>query len=87
MAEKTEFLKVLKIVFFIFKEKRRLVAANEFERENFLVKKRQVIRFYRRLDSFTQILSPLLFTVFLMYYIMNVIHGDDNECNTHQFNT
>uniref|UniRef100_A0A915PXA5 Uncharacterized protein n=1 Tax=Setaria digitata TaxID=48799 RepID=A0A915PXA5_9BILA len=61
-------------------EKRILEAVNEFERENFRAKKRQVIRLYRRLDYLTQIFSPLLFTTFLIYYIMNVVHGEDNDC-------
>ncbi|VIO87745.1 Uncharacterized protein BM_BM13340 [Brugia malayi] len=67
-------------------EKRRLEAANEFEREIFRVKKRQVIRLYQRLDYFTQIFSPLLFTTFLMYYIMNVVHGEYNDCNANTIN-
>ncbi|VDK86623.1 unnamed protein product [Litomosoides sigmodontis] len=61
-------------------EKRRFEAANEFERENFRAKERQVIRLYRRLDYFTQIFSPLLFAVFLIYYVMNVVHNEDSEC-------
>ncbi|VDM07969.1 unnamed protein product [Wuchereria bancrofti] len=67
-------------------EKRRLEAANEFEREIFRVKKRQVIRLYQRLDYFTQIFSPLLFATFLMYYIMNVVHGEDSDCNANTIN-
>ncbi|VDN92193.1 unnamed protein product [Brugia pahangi] len=67
-------------------EKRRLEAANEFEREIFRVKKRQVIRLYQRLDYFTQIFSPLLFTTFLMYYIMNVVHGEHSDCNASTIN-
>ncbi|KAL3983045.1 Neurotransmitter-gated ion-channel ligand binding domain family protein [Acanthocheilonema viteae] len=66
-------------------EKRRLEAVNEFERENFRAKKRKVVRLYRRLDHFTQFFSPLLFITFLMYYIMNVVQGEDSECNANKF--
>ncbi|KAM3725256.1 Glycine receptor [Dirofilaria immitis] len=62
-------------------EKRCFDAVNEFERENFRTKKRKVMRLYRRLDHFTQFFSPLLFTTFLMYYILIVVHGEDNECD------
>ncbi|VDM98037.1 unnamed protein product [Thelazia callipaeda] len=61
-------------------EKRRLKAANEFDRESFRTKERHLIRFSQRLDHITQLTTPLLFATFLMYYILIVVYGKNSDC-------
>ncbi|OZC06228.1 hypothetical protein X798_06783, partial [Onchocerca flexuosa] len=74
-------LSLFESVVFYPTEKRLLEAANELERENFRAKKRQIIRLYQRLDHFAQFFSPLLFITFLMYYVMIVVQGEDDDCH------
>uniref|UniRef100_A0A183ELJ6 Bestrophin homolog n=1 Tax=Gongylonema pulchrum TaxID=637853 RepID=A0A183ELJ6_9BILA len=59
-----------------------LVAKGVCEQKVVGEQEQQLVRLYRRLDCATQICLPLIFIIFLMYYVMDVVYGDESSCFT-----
>ncbi|ETN82978.1 Neurotransmitter-gated ion-channel ligand binding domain protein [Necator americanus] len=55
-------------------------APNELQRANFQSEKYRLTRLYHRLDSISRLLSPVIFIMFFMYYVLFLAQGDDRGC-------
>ncbi|CAB3406799.1 unnamed protein product [Caenorhabditis bovis] len=53
-------------------------AANELERCNFEAEAYRINRLYHRLDSICRFMSPMVFIIFFVYYVLFIAQGDEN---------
>uniref|UniRef100_A0A158PJJ1 Neur_chan_LBD domain-containing protein n=1 Tax=Angiostrongylus costaricensis TaxID=334426 RepID=A0A158PJJ1_ANGCS len=61
-------------------EKNMQRAKTELERENFKLEKHKLTRLYHRLDSMCRFISPIVFVLFFVYYMLFVAQGNERGC-------
>ncbi|KAI6238129.1 hypothetical protein M3Y99_00710400 [Aphelenchoides fujianensis] len=55
-------------------------APNEYEREKLRVQKRRLTHLYHQMDAISRFLSPLIFIVFFIYYVLYITQRDETTC-------
>ncbi|VDM44135.1 unnamed protein product [Toxocara canis] len=55
-------------------------ATNQLEQENLRAEQKRLTRLYHRFDSVARFLSPCVFILFFIYYVIFVAQGDEMEC-------
>uniref|UniRef100_A0A0N5B963 Neur_chan_LBD domain-containing protein n=1 Tax=Strongyloides papillosus TaxID=174720 RepID=A0A0N5B963_STREA len=55
-------------------------AINEFEREMIKLQQREVKKLYNRIDLYARILSPVVFILYLIYYLSFMVSGVEEHC-------
>lgn len=61
-------------------EKQGKRTKSELEREWFLAKAKSLNKLYHSLDRGSRFLSPFVFVIFLIYYVLFVAQGSQNYC-------
>ncbi|PIO59719.1 hypothetical protein TELCIR_18808, partial [Teladorsagia circumcincta] len=57
-----------------------LRAPNELQKANLHAEQARLTRLYHHLDSMCRFLSPTVFVLFFIYYVLFVAQGDDRGC-------
>uniref|UniRef100_A0A915DFW7 Neurotransmitter-gated ion-channel ligand-binding domain-containing protein n=1 Tax=Ditylenchus dipsaci TaxID=166011 RepID=A0A915DFW7_9BILA len=55
-------------------------AVNEYKRHYYESEKLRITELYHRLDTTSRFLSPMVFVVFFVYYVLYVAQGDERSC-------
>ncbi|KAI1717564.1 neurotransmitter-gated ion-channel transmembrane region domain-containing protein [Ditylenchus destructor] len=55
-------------------------APNEYMRDLYQMEKRRITELYHRLDTASRFLSPIIFVIFFVYYVLYIAQGDERAC-------
>ncbi|VDN56276.1 unnamed protein product [Dracunculus medinensis] len=60
--------------------KQSLKAKTEFEREVLIDEQKRLTRLYHRLDTFARFVTPFVFLIFFLYYVIYVAQATEDTC-------
>ncbi|CEF71586.1 Cation-transporting P-type ATPase family and Cation-transporting P-type ATPase, N-terminal domain and Neurotransmitter-gated ion-channel transmembrane domain and Cation-transporting P-type ATPase, C-terminal domain and Neurotransmitter-gated ion-channel ligand-binding domain and Cation-transporting P-type ATPase, subfamily V and P-type ATPase, A domain and HAD-like domain and P-type ATPase, cytoplasmic domain N-containing protein [Strongyloides ratti] len=61
-------------------KKKENKAINEFEKEMIKLQQRQVKKLYNTIDLYARIISPVVFILYLIYYLLFMVTGNEENC-------
>ncbi|KAI6181075.1 Glutamate-gated chloride channel [Aphelenchoides besseyi] len=55
-------------------------APNEYEKEKLKVQRRRLTQLYHQMDTISRFLQPMIFIMFLLYYVIHLTQRDEMNC-------